>query len=65
MTAEIVKAADQPNDEWLVTLATDFRRWGNLLTAERLEKIAAGMVGKGGKPKSAGRVRAREPVSPG
>lgn len=57
MTNEIVKAADQPDDEWLVTLATDFRRWGNQSTAERLEKIANGMAGKGRKPKGAGIVR--------
>jgi len=56
----IVKAADQTDDKWLVTLATDFRRWGNIQTAERLEKIA-GKKAKGRKVVAAKRVRSPPP----
>jgi hypothetical protein len=60
MVDGIVKAVDQPDDEWLVDLARDFRRWGNAATAKRLEKIAKGMAGGGTAPASAGRTKRHE-----
>jgi hypothetical protein len=63
MVAEIVKAMDKPDDEWLVDLATDFRRWGNPLTALRLERLAKGMAGGGKAPLSAGQSKRLVPRS--
>lgn len=42
-TREIVRAIDLTDDEWLLDLAGDFRRWGNELTAKRLERIVLDM----------------------
>lgn len=40
MVKEIVRSVDLTDDEWLGGLAVDFRRWGNELTAKRLDRVA-------------------------
>ena len=63
MVDEIIKFADLPDDEWLMILAKDFIRWGNLLTSQRLEKIAKGMAGGGKAPLSVGQSKRLVPRS--